>query len=122
MSTDDNPRRPVCKKCLALPEKGLFGTVHDMCLLCIRASHGVPRSPSQGTTENTLDENSPESNHVEQSEAVEPVAGLDHETSTRKDIDEDKEGTGNKGAGATVSSMENGEKKLADGPKVRHSP
>lgn len=50
--------------------------------------------------------------------AVDPAVGTDQTTSTKENSGEDQENTGNKGAGATVSSIGNGETKPAAAPKA----
>lgn len=126
MTSDNKPERPLCKKCPSLAEKGLLGMVYGMCLTCIRNTYNIPhKAPSsQGAAGNTLGEKSSENNHVEQSgaveqsDAIEPAAGTDHTMSTKENTGEDQEKTGNKGAGAAVSGIGNGETKPAAAPKV----
>ena len=128
MASDNKPGRPLCKKCPSLAEKGLLGMVYGMCLTCIRNTYNIPhKAPSsRGTAGNSLGEKSSVNNHVEQSGAVdgavdgavEPAAGTGQTMSTKGNTGEDQENTGNKGAGAAVSGIGNGEIKPAAAPKV----
>lgn len=75
-----------------------------------------------------MGEKSSANNHVEQSGsveqsgavdgAVEPAAGTGQTMSTKGNTGEDQENTGNKGAGAAVSGIGNGEIKPAAAHKV----